>query len=205
MTGISVNEPKTKRGFVTRSKILKSAERLFGEKGYYGTSINDIAQKAGVAPGTLYIYFKDKFTLYCYLLQQYNHLLRSEIAKKIAELGCCSRREREKIGLLRFLEIIQEHPHIYNIIWEAMYIDKSLFVNYYQTFSQHYHRNLDEAYERGEIEEFDNEILSYVLMGIAHFIGLRYVIFEKNVNLESVVNEVMEMLDNGLFTNPGRD
>jgi AcrR family transcriptional regulator len=196
---IAVNEPKTKRGFNTRNKILKAAERTFGEKGYYGTSINDIATRAKVAPGTLYIYFKDKFTLYCYLLNQYNHLFRSEIAKKITESECKTRRDGERIGLLRFLEIIQKHPHIYNIIWESLYIDKKLFVDYYKTFAEHYKKNLDSAFRRGEIGEYDNELLAYLMMGIANFIGLRYVIFGKNTNLEEVVDEAMKVLDNGLF------
>ena len=45
MVKIEVPEPKTKRGIATRSKIMKAAERLFGEKGYYDTSINDIATR----------------------------------------------------------------------------------------------------------------------------------------------------------------
>jgi AcrR family transcriptional regulator len=199
MIKVAVKEPKTKRGLATRNKILKAAERLFGEKGYYGTAINDIATKAKVAPGTLYIYFQDKYTLYCYLLNQYNHLLRSEIAKKIKESGCTSRRDSERIGMLRFLEIINEHPYIYNIIWESLYIDKSLFIDYYQTFAEHYHINLDKAKDTGEIGDYDNEVLAYILMGISNFIGLRYVIFEKNNDLEWVVDEVMRVLDEGLF------
>ncbi len=199
MTNDAVKQPKTKRGLATRNKILKAAERLFGEKGYYGTSINDIAMKAKVAPGTLYIYFQDKFTLYCYLLKQYSHMLRSEIALKIKESGCESRREKERIGMLRFLQVIQEHPYIYNIIWESLYIDKSLFIDYYDTFAEHYRKNLDEAYENGEIAEYDNETIAYMLMGIANFIGLRYVMFEKKADLEGAVDEIMKVLDNGLF------
>ncbi len=199
MTEVTVMEPKTKRGFATRDKILKAAERLFGEKGYYNTSINDIAVKAKVAPGTLYIYFKDKYTLYCYLVTQYGHWVRSEIAKKIKQSDCVTRRDKERIGLICYLQTIQEHPHIYNIIWESLHVDKELFENYYNTFSKGYQKNLNMAYDAGEIEEFDNEIISYVLMGISSFIGLRYVKFEKNVDLEQVVDEVMRVLDNGLF------
>lgn len=199
MAKIAVKEPKTKRGIATRNKILKAAEQLFGKKGYYGTSINDIATKAKVAPGTLYIYFKDKFTLYCYLINQYNHLFRSEIAQKITESNCTSRREEERIGMLCFLQIIQEHPHIYNILWESLNIDKRLFVEYYETFSKHYWKNLDVAYKNGEIAEYDNEVLSYMLMGIANFVGLRYVIFDKNTDLERVVDEIMKILDSGIF------
>ncbi len=200
MADISVIEPKTKRGLATREKILKAAERLFGEKGYYNTSINDIAVKAKVAPGTLYIYFKDKYTLYCYLVTRYGHLVRSRIAQDIKNSDCTSRREKEKIGMLSYLNIIQEHPHVYNIIWESLHIDKELFVAYYEKFSGNYQKNLKKAFDEGEIYEFDNELISYVLMGISSFIGLRYVTFEKTMDLEYIVDQVMRMLDGGLFT-----
>lgn len=203
MSEVNVMEPKTRRGLATRNKILKAAERLFGEKGYYNTSINDIAVKAEVAPGTLYIYFKDKYTLYCYLVKHYSHTLRSEIAKRIKAKGNATRREKERIGILYYLQTIQEHPHIYNIIWESLHVDKKLFVEYYEKFSANYQKNLNEAYNQGEIEKFDNEVISYMLMGISSFIGLRYVTFEKNVDLEVVVDEVMRVLDSGIFTPKG--
>ncbi len=199
MIKIEVTEPKTKRGVATRSKIMKAAERLFGEKGYYDTSINDIATKAKVAPGTIYIYFKDKFTLYCYLLNDYSHLLRSEIVRKIKEHGCKTRREAEKVGMLHFLQTIEEHPYIYQIIWESLYIDKSLFIDYYTNFAAHYRKGLDNAYAQDEISKWDNEVIAYLLMGIVNFIGLRYVFFKKDRDLEEVVEEVMEVLDKGLF------
>ena len=203
MAVVTITEPKTRRGFATRDKILKAAERLFGEKGYYNTSINDIAVKAKVAPGTLYIYFKDKYTLYCYLVTQYGHLLRSEIAKRIQRLGCATRREKEREGILCYLQTIQEHPHIYNIIWESLHIDKGLFVDYYERFSNNYQKNLKKAYEDDEIYKFDNEIISYMLMGISSFIGLRFVTFEQDIDLEVIVDEIMRVLDNGIFTPKG--
>ncbi len=95
--------------------------------------------------------------------------------------------------------MIQEHPHIYNIIWESLHVDKKLFVDYYEKFSKNYQKNLNKAYENDEIYEFDVEIMSYILMGISSFIGLRYVTFEQNVDLEQVVDEIMRFLDNGLF------
>ncbi len=42
------------------NEILNAAEPLFYAKGYHETAISDIAQKMGVAQGTLYYYFKSK-------------------------------------------------------------------------------------------------------------------------------------------------
>lgn len=43
-----------------RERILEAAARVAGEKGFEAGSIRDIAAAAGVATGTLYIYFKGK-------------------------------------------------------------------------------------------------------------------------------------------------
>jgi AcrR family transcriptional regulator len=51
------------RGRVTREKVLKAAEALFKVEGYDGTSMNDVARRAGVGVGTLYHHFPDKHAL----------------------------------------------------------------------------------------------------------------------------------------------
>ena len=43
--------------------LLRSSYDLFITKGIAQTSIHDIVQKAGVAKGTFYLYFKDKYEI----------------------------------------------------------------------------------------------------------------------------------------------
>lgn len=47
-----------------REAILEAARALFGEKGYEDTTIADIAKKAGIAVGTVYLYFRNKHEVY---------------------------------------------------------------------------------------------------------------------------------------------
>ena len=44
----------------TRERILEAALRLFAENGYEGTTTRDIAQRADIATGTLFNYFRTK-------------------------------------------------------------------------------------------------------------------------------------------------
>lgn len=46
-----------------RDSLLESAFSLFTSKGINKTSISDIAEKSGVAKGTFYLYFKDKYDI----------------------------------------------------------------------------------------------------------------------------------------------
>lgn len=43
-----------------RGKILKSAVKIFARKGFYNAKISEIARHAGIADGTVYLYFKNK-------------------------------------------------------------------------------------------------------------------------------------------------
>lgn len=50
------------------NNLLNAAFTLFTEKGVKKTSVEEIAQKAGVAKGTFYLYFKDKYDVQDYLI-----------------------------------------------------------------------------------------------------------------------------------------
>lgn len=52
-----------------RASLMDSAFQLFTTQGIAKTSIEDIAKKAGVAKGTFYLYFKDKYDLHRLLIQ----------------------------------------------------------------------------------------------------------------------------------------
>lgn len=53
-----------------RSEILASAMAVFGNKGFSGTRMDDIARQADLAKGTLYLYFRSKQEIYNAAVQQ---------------------------------------------------------------------------------------------------------------------------------------
>jgi AcrR family transcriptional regulator len=55
----------------SRAAILGAALQLFSHQGYRGTSLRDIAAKAGVSTGNVYHHFADKETIFETLLSQY--------------------------------------------------------------------------------------------------------------------------------------
>ncbi len=193
-----VNKPKTKRGQITLDKLIVSAEKNFLANGFYNTTINNITHDAGVGLGTFYVYFDEKLSIYKYLLSQYSYQIRKQIAINVNETH--TRKQAENIGLKSFLEYIKENPHIYRIIWESLYIDQKIFVDYYTEFGKAYTDALDIAYAKGEIKEYNNEVVAYMLMGISNFIGLRWIIFEDVKDFSDIVDEAIEVLDKGLFT-----
>jgi len=65
------------------SKLLDSAYKLFIKKGINNTTIQDIVDDAGVAKGTFYLYFKDKYTLQEQLIIEKSYQLFNEALKSL--------------------------------------------------------------------------------------------------------------------------
>ena len=58
-----------------RESLLKTAFSIFTDKGVSKTSISEIVEKAGVAKGTFYLYFKDKYDLKNKLISHQSSLI----------------------------------------------------------------------------------------------------------------------------------
>lgn len=192
-----VNMPKTQRGQETLDNLCAAAERVFYKKGYHNSTIKDITSEANIGLGTFYIYFNDKKSLYVHLLSDYSKFIRKAISKKISHLT--DRRDIEREGLVAFLEVVRDNQYIYNIIWESLYIDKKLFVGYYEDFARHYINYIEIAQEEGVMRKLNPETVAYVLMGIANFVGLRYTMFDKRDNFDDIADDVATIYNEGLF------
>jgi AcrR family transcriptional regulator len=193
-----VIEPKTKRGQATLNKICASAEKLFYEKGFYNTSIAEIAEGANVAASTFYLYFTDKISLFRYILLDFGHEIRKSIS--LAVKDCKTRYEKEYNGIKSYIEFIQKRRSVYYILWESLSVDYELFKEYYEHFANYYVQALAQAKTDQEVnDDLEETSTAYSLMGISTFIGLKYVIFENKAPEEEVIKSVMRILHHGIF------
>ena len=70
-----------------RNALLKTAFDLFAEKGFAKTTISDIVEKAGLAKGTFYLYFKDKYDLRDKLIAYKGNRLFEETFQEMRKLN----------------------------------------------------------------------------------------------------------------------
>lgn len=76
---------------VSNKKMMKendlysAAYELFTTKGIQNTAIDDIVKKAGVAKGTFYLYFKDKYDIINRIILQKSSMVLKEALKKTRE------------------------------------------------------------------------------------------------------------------------
>lgn len=190
-------QAKTSRGEATRQKLLAAAEEVFGSKGYYRASVVDITQRAGVAQGTFYLYFPGKKDIFEELIKDLSHNLRLEIAQAVE--GFKSRREAEAQGFAIFFSFIKEHRNLYRIVQEVAFVDEELYKWYYTRFAEGYIKGLEKAMEAGEFRRIDPETVAYALIGIAEFLGMRWVLWEKEDVPGKAFEAAMSLMFEGLL------
>ena len=69
----------------TKRKIFETSMKLFAEKGYEATSIEEITATVGVAKGTLYYHFSSKEEIFNFLVEEGIKLLQNSIDIKTAK------------------------------------------------------------------------------------------------------------------------
>jgi AcrR family transcriptional regulator len=84
---VALAKPRTKPQSVRRDELLRSAERLFIERGAAATSIDDIAAGAEVAKGTFYLYFASKEEMVAALREEFGRVACASISTAVARCG----------------------------------------------------------------------------------------------------------------------
>lgn len=106
-------------------QIESAALSLFTRKGFHGTSVREIADKAGVSMGKLYTYYSSKEELYERIVRRYQaqmNELQEEVLGSLAGVFEPSELKRLAKGIR---EIVYGHPDY----WRLMYLDVIEFDN----------------------------------------------------------------------------
>ena len=69
-----------------REKILQGALEAFAKKGFYNTKVSEIADEAGVADGTIYLYFKNKDDLLISLFEDRMEWIIDRITNELQQV-----------------------------------------------------------------------------------------------------------------------
>ena len=87
------------RGGDKRERILDAAVRVFAKKGFHATRVSEVAKAAGVADGTIYLYFKSKDELLVSLFEDRVDRLLAFLRTALPEAPTASDKLRRIIEL----------------------------------------------------------------------------------------------------------
>lgn len=131
------------------SSLYASAYELFKEKGINNTSIDEIVKKAGVAKGTFYLYFKDKYDVVNKLILIKSSQLITEAYNKTKEMQF----EKFDDMVLYFIEYIINYFNENKLLLRI--IDKN--------FSKVIHKNKSKLEENKDVEEIIQVFINKLL------------------------------------------
>ena len=188
--------PLSKRGLDTRRRLLDAAERVFGELGFHDASIVKVADAAGVAAGTFYLYFDSKKAIFDELVRDLNRRVRH--AMKEASSQGATRLESELLGFEAYFRFTSEHPALYRIIRQAEFVSPEMLRYHYDRLSDGYIEALQAAADAGEIAPLDAEVAAFALMGMGELIGMRFILWGDGTPLpDRVLDELRQVRSGG--------
>jgi len=151
----------------TKRKIFETSMKLFAEKGYDATSVEDITAAVGVAKGTLYYHFSSKEEIFNFLVEEGIKLLQNSIDIKISKLS--NYIDKLKAIVLIEIKIVVKYEDIITILLSQFWGEearnqmcKEQVFNYIHTIEDIVKKGI----EAGEIKNGNPEAIASEIYGL---------------------------------------
>jgi len=127
----------TPKGELTRAAIVTAAHHLFITQGYHGTSMRQIAQKAGIALGGIYNHFSGKEDIFQAVFVDNHPYLEMIPAIEAAQGDTIEEFVRDAAN--QMMDSIYHHPDFINL----------MFIEIVEFKSAHVHKLFETTFPRG--------------------------------------------------------
>jgi len=185
------------KGEKTRRAILRAGEGVVAKYGVNRANIAEMTREAGVAQGTFYVHFESKRDLIEGFVKYINRLMRQELQRYVAQTR--DRRDAERVGILAFYEFLRQHREIYRVVPEFEMIGRDVSLWYYKKMAHGYIQGLEQGIQKGEVRDIPVVFLARSLMGLTHFIGLKWIIWNTDPQAEIPSQLLKDIIEFVLF------
>lgn len=183
----------------TKRKIFETSMKLFAEKGYDATSIEEITSVVGVAKGTLYYHFSSKEEIFNFLVDEGMKLLQNSIAIKTAQKN--NSIEKLKSVVLIQLKILYKYEDFITIILSQMWGHEARNIQCQRYVTDYIHlieEIVKDGIEAGEIIDADAETIASEIFGTTCISQIYKIKKDKEVDITALYRELEKILFNGL-------
>ncbi|MGD8283534.1 MAG: TetR/AcrR family transcriptional regulator [Desulfobacterales bacterium] len=168
-----------------RERLLETATKLFAEKGYAGTYVREIVEKAGVSKPVLYYYFKSKEGLFYAILAWAADVQQQILNEILTAPGTVL--DRFIYFYRRIYEGIQEYHCLYKMIHSLIYgppqgAPEYDFPSYQRHMFDAVKRIYSEGLSSGEIRQVDEDEVAFLVLSLIDF----------SLNMNSVLPELAD-------------
>src|SRR4030042_5453207 len=187
-----------------KKKILMSAIKIIGDKGYQNATIAEIAKDAGIGDATIYEYFKNKEDILLSIPVEITKELIPQINDHMMGIKGAFNKLRKFIWW--WLNYIEKNPVYGSIVLLELKTSKTYVSNEaYQAARNFYKIVLDiikEGQEEGSIKKEINIYLARsICVGAIEHIIIRWLLKERKYSLTQYADELADLLVDSLKKN----
>jgi AcrR family transcriptional regulator len=188
----------------TQQKIIEAATQLFVRKGFYGTSISDLAQATGLTKGALYHHFENKDAIFFAVIQTVRDTWENEVARDVL---------KTKDAPSRLIVLLDNHAHLLKkneticlvlngLMMEMEGINPEFMLalkEIYGELTQLIEHIIKKGQKAGEIKsDLDPRLTSLNIVGMLRAIGCSRVFSHMEVEYAAMTENLKQMLLNSL-------
>jgi TetR/AcrR family fatty acid metabolism transcriptional regulator len=194
-----------KRSDDKRQKILQAAVKVFARKGYFGARVSEIARRAGVADGTIYLYFRNKEDI---LVCLFDEVMLEHLRRARKEL-------RSVQGAPARLRVIAEH-HLgllgnnrdLAVVFQVELRQSTKFMERFTaSWLQDYFQALSDVIEQGQKEgslraDLPRKMAAKAFFGTLDEMVTSWILSRKDYDLGELAGPVVDLFLRGAAASP---
>jgi len=183
----------------TKKAIFEAAIKAFSLSGYNGTTMDEVAESAGVAKGTLYYHFKSKEEIFNFIIGEGLGIMVDELKEEIK--NAIDPLEKLRLLCKAQLSILYRNKDFFKVLMSQLWgqeIRQIELRNKLEGYIGEIKAFFQEAMDSNIIRKGNASFMAYAFFGTLCSAAVYEVINIDNIDLDSVVDELIEYSLRGL-------
>lgn len=190
---------------LTKNKLKEVAMRLFGEKGYEGTALSEIAKEVGVKTPAIYAFFENKEDLFMTVFREAMQSYNTYIQELTEEQKVLSAQESLRGILSRQYEFYQKSPEASKIVlryvvFPPAFLKETIeeaFLESDAMLTKIIEQFISKGMEEGVIRDQSVQLLVDAFLNLMDGLSMQYFYYTSKGIYERKLNHAFEMYWNG--------
>ncbi|QCX33062.1 TetR/AcrR family transcriptional regulator [Caloramator sp. E03] len=183
----------------TKKLIFDAAIKAFSRKGFHKSTMDEIAEIAGVAKGTLYYHFKSKEDIFKFIIDEEIKLIVDEIKNRTQYIS----NPREKLEAICKIQLVlvTDYFEFFKTMFSQMWGDEERQNQLREALSKYFKiigEYIKEAAEEGHIDKERTELIPYNFFGMMASI-IVYSLLHSDNDIDTVIHSFVDFAMNGMI------
>ncbi|ABZ83684.1 transcriptional regulator, tetr family, putative [Heliomicrobium modesticaldum Ice1] len=179
-------------------QIFQGAVDIFAEKGFDRATMDEVAERSGVAKGTLYYHFDGKEDLIAFLMEEGLERLSKYVHEAVA--GCDDPAEQLRRAIYGLVRFFDQNRDFCQMLLMGVWFNRERQVQFRQILRNFYSQLaaiIQAGMERGQLRPMPAELSATGLFGLISVISLRVILDGDAMDCEQLGNFIFQQYLNG--------